>query len=104
LQAELAALEGLRTAGAVDAEQLSADVSERLADWQGALRREPPAARQILRKVLNGRLVFDPREDEDGARFYEFNVPATLARLIDGTAAKRLVAPTGMSSRTCFLP
>ncbi len=63
--------------------------------WQGALRREPPVARQILRKVLNGRLVFDPREEEDGARFYEFSGPATLARLLDGTAAKRLVAPTG---------
>jgi site-specific DNA recombinase len=95
LQAELTALENLRSAGAVDAEQLSADVSERLTDWHGALRREPPVARQILRKVLNGRLVFDPREDEDGARFYQFSVPATLARLIDGTAAKRLVAPTG---------
>jgi len=39
-----------------------ADLAARLSDWGGLLRRQPVHARQILRKILAGKLVFDPFE------------------------------------------
>ncbi len=42
-------------------------------DWQGVLQRRPPVqATQILRRLRVGRLVFTPKETEDGM-VYEFS-------------------------------
>lgn len=58
-----------------------------LTDWQGMLKQEPPQARQALRALLAGRLVFTPREP-DGERFYAFEGSGTeiLARAELSTA------------------
>jgi hypothetical protein len=53
-----------------------------LSEWQGLLAQNVPIARQILRKVLEGRLVFVPRH-EGAEHWYEF---AGEAR---GVAARR---------------
>ena len=45
---------------------VAAELTARLADWDGLLRRHPQQARQILKKLLAGRLVFDPFEDDRG--------------------------------------
>src|SRR5262249_12977652 len=44
----------------LDRTALRREVEERLADWQGALRRNRPQGRQLLRKLLVGRLRFTP--------------------------------------------
>lgn len=55
-------------------------VEVRLADWRGLLRRQVAQSRQILKKLLVGRLVF--RRQEDGV--YEFSGQASLGRILAG--------------------
>lgn len=54
-------------------EQLSA----RLSDWTGILRRHPAQARQILKKLLVGPLRFTPKGDH-----YEFEGELSFARMM----------------------
>jgi site-specific DNA recombinase len=89
---ELAGLEGLQRVASLDLQQLQAELQERLADWQELLTRQIPVARQILKKLLSGRITF--RHRDDGS--YEFSGQATLGRIIAGLACtKAVVAPTG---------
>ncbi len=53
-----------------------------LTDWQGLLSRHTPQAREILRHVLEGRLIFTPGPQE---RVYTFSGQASLGRLLAGT-------------------
>ena len=46
------------------------EIRQRLAPWQAMLRREVPEAREILRDLIAGRIVFTPRPE---ARVYEFS-------------------------------
>jgi site-specific DNA recombinase len=92
LQTELAGLEGLRPVDARDLQELQRQVEVRLTDWQGLLRRQVTVSRQILRKLLVGRIVF--RQREDGV--YEFSGQASLGRVVAGiVCTKAGVAPTG---------
>jgi site-specific DNA recombinase len=92
LQTELAGLEGLQPVTTSDLQQIQQDVEARLADWQGLLRRHVAQSRQILKKLLVGRIVF--RRRDDGV--YEFSGQASLGRIIAGLACtKTVVAPTG---------
>ena len=45
---------------------------QQLSEWKGLLAQNVPIARQILRKVLEGRLVFVPRHEGDD-HWYEFS-------------------------------
>ena len=92
LQEELAGLEGLRPVSARDLQDIQQDVEGRLTDWRGLLRRQVVQSRQILRKLLVGRIVF--RQREDGV--YEFSGQASLGRVLAGiVCTKAGVAPTG---------
>ena len=63
---------------------LGTAIRTRLADWQGALERHPAQARQILRKLLVGRLVFTPEVEADGTACYTFTGEAAYGRLLAG--------------------
>ena len=83
----------------MDAHQLAAlraDLKARLSDWRSLLRRQPIQGRQILRKLLVGRLTLTPRE-ADGRRVYEYRGEATLGRLLAGAipSAPGMVTPAG---------
>ncbi len=92
LQTELAGLEGLRPVSARDLQDIQQQMEVRLADWRGLLRRQVVQSRQILRKLLVGRIVF--RQREDGA--YEFSGQASLGRILAGVVCTKAgVAPTG---------
>jgi hypothetical protein len=92
LQSELAGLEGLRPVAARDLQELQREVEVRLTEWRGLLQRQVTVSRQILRKLLAGRIVF--RRREDGV--YEFSGQASLGRLLAGIiCTKAGVAPTG---------
>jgi hypothetical protein len=59
------------------------------------LRRRTQEARQILRRLLVGRLVFRPQIGE-GRPYYEFSGEGSLSRILAGiVATEGLVAPTG---------
>jgi site-specific DNA recombinase len=92
LQTELAGLEGLQPVTARDLQDIQREVETRFSDWRGLLTRQVVQSRQILKKLLVGRIVF--RQREDGV--YEFSGQASLGRIIAGLACtKTVVAPTG---------
>lgn len=43
--------------------RLEREIRHRLADWRAMLRREVPEAREILRNLIVGRIVFKPRPE-----------------------------------------
>jgi hypothetical protein len=92
LRAEVAALKAVRR-GTVDIADVLGQLRDQLTDWQGMLRQEGAAGRQALRALLAGRLIFTPRE-RDGARFYEFEGPGSVSKIISG-----LALPTGIVTR-----
>jgi hypothetical protein len=57
----------------IDPPTLRTVLRDRLVDWVGGLRRPPAEARHALRPLLQGRLVFTPREDAEGRRYYEIS-------------------------------
>ena len=54
-----------------DSVQVEAELREILGGCRELLARHTPQARQILSRLLDGRLVFTPREEED-VGYYEF--------------------------------
>ncbi len=68
LQTELAGLEGLRSVGARDLQDIQREVEGRLTDWRGLLRRQIAQSRQILRKLLVGRIVSHYLAGRSGVR------------------------------------
>jgi hypothetical protein len=63
LQARLEELAARRQLARLDRSRLDKDLRERLTDWQGLIQQQPQQARQGLRKLLEGRLVFAPTAD-----------------------------------------
>ena len=74
-------LESARHLSYVERAQIDRQVRNALTDWQGLLTRRTPQAREILRNVLEGRLIFAP-EPKD--RIYRFSGQASLGRLLAG--------------------
>jgi hypothetical protein len=70
----------------LDAASLTAELTERLADWRGLLRAEPIQSRQLLRKIIVGRLAFEP-DPERG--LYHFTGQASYGRLLAGSVQNR---------------
>jgi DNA invertase Pin-like site-specific DNA recombinase len=66
-----------------------AEIRRRLADWRALLSREPAIARQIVRKLVDGRLTMTPKVTPEG-RYYEVTGHATYGRLFAGVVG---VAP-----------
>jgi hypothetical protein len=95
LYERLAAIAGLGKIASLDPKRIEVDPNERLADWRRLLRRHVSETRQILRKLIVGRLAFTPREGAD-ARWYEFTGLGILGNVVSGLApSKAVVAPTG---------
>jgi hypothetical protein len=90
LRGELAIVERQAsvTRRGVDVDGALATMRAALADWRTMPRQEPSAAHQALTSLLAGRLVFTPRA-RDGARFYEFEAPGTIGKVIAGLALPR---------------
>ena len=73
-------LHRLRDVGHLDVKRIERDLRARVKEWRALLGRQVPVARQIVRKLLDGRLVFTARED----RTYEFNGRVSLGGLLQG--------------------
>ncbi len=78
---QLAALESARRLSRFERVRIDRQVREALTDWQGLLTRQTPQAREILRNMLAGRLIFRPAPKE---RLYEFSGQGALGRLLAG--------------------
>jgi site-specific DNA recombinase len=100
LKAELAKLGTRDEVVSLNAARVSSNLRERLADWQGLLHRQTAEARQMLRRLLVGRLVFTPREDEKG-RYYEFAGQGAISTLLAGVVLPKVWWPQ-RDSNPCF--
>jgi hypothetical protein len=96
LRRELEGLDAATRIRSVDRRRLERVLRETLANGRAVLAGEAvPERRQMLRAVLQGRLVFTPQVDCRGRR-YEFTGQATLGPLLGEIAARGgMVAPTG---------
>ena len=85
LRGELAALDQLTQIGRLDEAQLQRTARECLTDWQGLLAGQPVQARQMLKKLLEGRLVFTPTADGTAVEFRGTGVlDPVLSGIVDG--------------------
>ncbi len=88
-------LTGMRQIGQVDQRRLEKDLRARLANWQGLLQQHVPQARQILKRLLVGRLVFTPRTN-GVERLCEFKGESPIGKILEGlVVTKPLASPTG---------
>lgn len=96
---ELSLLARVRQMSGAELGRLQDDLQAHLADWQSLLRAAPVQGRQILRKLLVGRLTFTPRTS-GGERYYEYAGEATLGRLLAGAfgSARAMVTPASHAS------
>ena len=61
--------------------------------WRGLLRRHPAQGQQILRKLIDGRLLLRAQTDQPSA-YYEFEGTGTLTGLLAGIAPHKLASPS----------
>jgi hypothetical protein len=100
LRGELTALDQLTQVGRLDRIQLERTARECLTDWQGLLAGQPVQARQMLRKLLEGRLVFTPMADGTAVEFRGTGVVDPVLRgIVDGDGL-----PKASGSRWRFEP
>ena len=69
LHHELAALDGLERLSTFDVRGVERDLRKRLEEWRGLLRRQTPLSRQVITRLLDGRIAWTPRKEEG---IYEF--------------------------------
>jgi len=95
IQAQLEHQDGLGLAvRAFDSKAVRRELRDLLTDWQGLLEGEPAQARQILRKLLEGRVVMQPHVN-GRERTYEWTVTATYGRILTGVVGVTAVVPPG---------
>ena len=83
LLATLDTVRGRDTTGWRMTERVRRDLTRRLTQWRSLLRRHAPQGQQILRKLIDGRLLMTPYPDETPA-LYTFEGTGTLVGLLAG--------------------
>jgi hypothetical protein len=78
-------------------EDLDRELATKLAEWQGLLERQPIQSRQLLRKLLAGRVMYTPHHNEEGG-FYEFAGEASWRKLLTGVVGQLRWCPRGDSN------
>jgi hypothetical protein len=56
-------------------------------DWRGVLHRQAPTARQILKKLLDGKITFTPKNEG----YYEFEADGVLTKMLVGVTHPSMV-------------
>ena len=95
LRRELAVIDQAGKAAQLDPKAIERELRAKLTEWRGLLRKHTPQARQVLKKLLAGPIVFSPVRN-GWQRYYEFRAPVAVGRIIAGLAFGTTVAsPTG---------
>src|SRR5262249_5194576 len=102
LRHDLAGLDQMAQVASLDLARLEREVRAVLDDWRALLLGHVAQARQILRKLVDGRLRFRPE-----GRGFTFEGTGRVEPILSGTVLpKAVVAPTGFEpvfeSRPCF--
>ncbi len=98
LAGRLAALEAVSQWPNRDQNEMSKDLEKRLADWRGLFGRHVGQTRQLLRKLLVGRLTVTPDVREDG-RYARITGTGTLEPLVRGLCPSMVASPTGIETQ-----
>jgi hypothetical protein len=97
LQGELARLAPRGAAPKVNRWRALRELEEILANTRQLLAGQVGPARQVLRQLFPGRLMFTPRRDEGGV-YYAFRGEAAIGRLFEGSILPQAgVSPTGFA-------
>src|SRR5262249_11198776 len=97
LEAELERLARMEQMARLDSDKVKADVKARASDIRALLGRHIQQARQVLRRVLVGKIEMKPVVDA-GRRGYRFTGALSVERVLTGIALDTramVVAPTG---------
>jgi hypothetical protein len=97
LRAEVATRRSASDIAAQDLDEILPELRRRMNDWRRVLVDEPPQARQMLRTLLEGRIVFTPNSE---ARTCVFEGRGKMDELFRGL----LKLPTALASPTGFEP
>jgi hypothetical protein len=65
-------------------------------NWKAILKGAPGAARCVLQTLIDGRLTFTPKANEEG-EFYEIMGLAALPQIVNGKTLVNLASPTGVA-------
>lgn len=106
LSGELERLASAERVAALDVSQIKRDLAERVRDVRALLGRHTPQARQMLRKLLEGKIVIEP-VIEDERRGYRLSGRLNVGRLLEGEVFRALepaVARDGRNSPTVVAP
>jgi hypothetical protein len=93
--AELQALQAMDSVCSLDWARTEQTLRARLRDWRSILQGKPEQAGQLLRKLIEGRLVFTPGEDAAG-EYYSFEGTGRLMPVLQGIVGlpQSVVSPT----------
>ena len=96
LHAELTGLSRIAEVGTVDRETLATAIRQRVEEWRGLLTRQTSHARQLLRKLVDGPMIFTPTPEDSGV--WEFRATGRLDRLLAGIVdATSVASPRGIA-------
>ena len=98
LLAHLEALHQSVTVASLDGKRLEQELAARAADVKSLLGRHVPQTRQILRKLIVGRLTCEAFE-KDGLRGYRFTGQGTYEHLLPGKRVPTYVVTPAGSAR-----
>ena len=106
LEAELEALSDLQRVSALDPDAIRRDLEERVRDVKALLGRHTAQARQMLRKLLDGKIVAEPVVDGD-RKGYRLSGQLNVGRLLQREVFAALEAankPSDLNSRMVVAP
>jgi site-specific DNA recombinase len=94
---DLVNLDGEAELSEFDVQAVQKDLRSRVDEWRGMLRRQTPLSRQVVGRLLDGRITWKPRRSEG---IYEFSGKAKLDKLLSGLVVTRgMVAVRGIEPR-----
>jgi len=97
LSTELEGLANAERVAALDASQISRDLAVRVSHAKALLARHTPQARQLLRTLLDGKILMEPVLD-DTRRGYRLSGQLNVGRLLQGEVFRAL-EPAGAEDR-----
>jgi len=81
----------------LDVDEIEQHLRESVRQWRRTLTTHSTEARLMLQRLVEGRIVMQPQEDEDG-RYYEFSGVGTVLPLISGVLPHKLASPRGFET------
>lgn len=94
VNAQLEHLDGLSRAAVTWGDEVRSEIRRRLTDWSALIGRQPAVARQVLRKLIDGRLTMTPKVTTEG-RWYEVNGRASYGPLFAEITRVQGMVPPG---------